>query len=148
MHASTRASFVVSLLAVSVFGSAYAAGAESATLAFESEMLSLATGQIHQNSPRDDGEADVRIAYNADRSARAVVVPAREGVEIAVLAGTTYESADATAVAGASFSAEGVDAPFGAGDTVLLRTPEGAVFKLGHPSESATALSFDYEPVP
>jgi hypothetical protein len=97
------------------------------------------------------GEADgtdVRIAYNALRFDHSVVVPgAAEGVELAFVAGVPFDGVTTELVAALSFSPYAVDEPFSPFDTVVVRTDNGAVFKLGNASESDTEVTFDYAPL-
>jgi hypothetical protein len=117
-------------------------------MGFELQALELDSGAVLDVTVADIGEpsgADVRFAYNADRTPHAVVVPAStEGVELAFVDEVAYDGVTAADVAGLSFSTEPVDLPFEAQDTVVVRTDTGAVFKIGNAVESGFSVTFNY----
>ena len=117
------------------------------TLASETQTLDLETGMVSeamQGTAEMTEEADIRIAWNADRVPHAVVVPTDEAVTLAHLEGIGYDVVIATDVATANFSAEAPDRAFGHWDTVLVRTADGSVYKLGYPSEDAMSVNLVY----
>ena len=137
----------VSLTALLAATAAQSGEVLTTTLAFENEGLDLDAGMVIAADMPDeaDGTADIRIAYNALRSPGAVVVPgATQGIELAFVAGVGFDGVTTESVATLTFSAEPVDAPFSANDTVVVRTDTGAVFKLGNASESDTGVTFNY----
>ena len=123
-----------------------------ATLGFEQACLDLDTDAVDQDAC-DNPEAtktgwDVRVAHHADRPNRAVIFPnASTGVEVARLENVVFDEITADDVAEAEFTKEELDEPFEAGCVVLVRTDNGVVYKLGNPSEDASGVSFDYEPL-
>ena len=135
--------FILALMAVPA---AQGEGVLTATLAFETEGLDLDTGTVTVSDILSEvGGTDIRIAYNALRVHAAVVVTgATEGVELAFVAGVPFDGVTTESVSGLTFSAEPVDAPFSAADTVVVRTATGAMFKLGNASESDTGVTFNY----
>jgi len=138
-----RSLFILAFLASPL---AYAEGIQTATVAFETEGLDLDTGAVTASDILEPPDGtDIRIAYNALRSPRAVVMPgAAEGVELAFVSDVAFDGVTAASLEGLDFSSEPVDAPFSAGDTVVVRTATGAVFKLGNASESGTRVTFNY----
>ena len=133
-------------LTIFTFATAQATQIFTATLAFETEFLDLDANVISAaDSDGDASGADIRIAFNADRSPGAVVFgEAAAGVELAFVAGMSFDGVTAESVAGLTFSAEPVDAPFSASDTVLVRTDSGLLFKLGNAVETETGVTFSY----
>jgi hypothetical protein len=124
---------------------AWAQAAQRVTILFEVEGLELASGAVTAGSAAAEGGGDIIVAFNAHNSVHAVVLPAREGIAIAHLTGAAFDSVDAGAATAVEFPAAAPDRPFVAGSTVLVRTPDGALFKLGNPSEDEAAVSFDCE---
>ena len=137
---------VLFILALVSTSAAQGEGVLTATLAFETEGLDLEVGTVTTvGIPGEANGTDIQIAYNALLSPSAVVVSsATEGVELAFVAGVAFDGVTAESVANLTFSAEPVDAPFSAADTVVVRTANGAVFKLGNASESDTGVTFNY----
>ena len=122
--------------------------AAGATLGFETQALDLDTGTITEQFPDllDGTEgADILIGYHADRIPHAVLVPVGEGVTLAVMSNTSYDSVTAADVAELSFSAGVIDQPLEASDTVVVKTDAGATFKLGNVFENETGVTFNYE---
>ena len=118
------------------------------TLDFEIEGLDLDSGTVVDVTDMVASvSADIKIAYNADRTLHAVVFPATEGVELAFVEGTAFDGVNAAEVAGFAFSAEPVDLPFSPNDCVVLRTDQGAVYKIGNATESGTSVTFNYAPL-
>jgi hypothetical protein len=130
------------LLALGATSHAWAQSAQRVLLDFEIQALSLSSGEVTSSGAAG---GDVYIAFNAASAVHSVVFAARDGVEIAHLRGVAYEGVDAASAATADFSSP--DRPFAAADTVLVRTPEGTLFKLGNPSESEAGVAFDCEPL-
>ena len=137
---------MLSIIALLAASAAQGEGVLTATLNFETEGLNLDDGTVTTvDIPGEADGTDIRIAYNAFRSPAAVVVSgATEGVELAFVADVAFDGITAESVADLTFSAEPVDAPFSAADTVVVRTANGAVFKLGNASESDTGITFNY----
>jgi hypothetical protein len=67
-----------------------------------------------------------------------------EGVELSYLWGVAFDAVTVETVGGLTFSHETIDEPFAAGDTIVVRTDSGAVFKLGNATESDAGVTFDY----
>ena len=137
---------VLSVLALLVAPAAQGEEVLTATLAFETEGLDLYTGAVTTLNILGEAEGThIGIAYNAQRlPAAVVVIGATEGVELAFVAGMPFDGVMNELVAGLTFSAELVDVPFSAADTVVVRTATGAMFKLGNASESDTGVTFNY----
>ncbi len=90
--------------------------------------------------------ADVRFAYNPDRTIHIVAFPAGEGVELAFVDEVAFDAVSAANVAGLTFSSAPTDLPLEASDTVVLRTDTGAIFKIGNAVENSLAVvTFNYE---
>ena len=122
--------------------------AYSLALGFETQALDLDTGTVTEqvSGLLDDTEGeDVRIAYHADRIPHAVLMTAGEGVTLAFMSGVSYDSVTAVDVSGLSFSAEVIDQPLEASNTVVIKTDTGATFKLGNASENKAGVTFNYE---
>lgn len=128
------------------------------TLEFEVQVLDLDTGTVYGESDEapatgsdlfiDHPEADLRVAYHADRALHPVVFHnVFSEVSVAFLDDTPFESVED--VSGLSFSASVVDEPFGPEDTVVVRTDTGSHYKLGRPAVDLTAgtVRFDYEKI-
>ena len=138
------------LLGYALMVSAPAMAAEIITMQVESQALDLDAGTIVDALTGDlttPTGADVRLAYNADRTPHAVVLPAGEGVEVSFVAGVGFDGISASDVANLVFSTEPIDLPFSANDCVVIRTDQGAVFKLGNATESGMSITFNYEPL-
>ena len=124
------------------------AAAVPATLQFEVQALDLDTGDVHDQMlgpVLEPGAEDVRFGYDADRTPHAVLVPAKQGVTLAFLDGVPFESVTAADVAGLNFSAVPSYLPLHPGDTVVVQTDAGAVFKIGGAVEAETSVTFQYE---
>jgi hypothetical protein len=119
---------------------------QTISLAFELEALDLDSGIIYMEPIASDvSGSDIRIAFNALRTPGAVVMPVMEGVvELAFVSDVAFDGVTSESVSGLTFSSEPVDVPFGAADTVVVRTDSGAVFKLGNAAESGTGVTFNY----
>ena len=118
--------------------------ADSITMTFE-QTLDLDTGIVSDVSivPGEQTGADVVISYNADRAEHAVVFPVGEVVEMAFVAGVLCVdvlSADGT---GMIFTSEPIDQVLSTSNCVVVRTDQGALFKLGGVSESGMIVTFD-----
>jgi hypothetical protein len=138
--------FGCTALALDAASLAWAQSAQRVMLRFESEALELSSGAISASpGAAGEGGGDIVAALNAQNSVHAVLLPAREGIQIAHLTGVAYEAVDAAAAAIVDFPPAAADRAFAPGNTVLVRTPEGALFKLGNPSEDEAAVSFDCE---
>ena len=116
----------------------------TAELAFQRQALDLDTGTVTEVvTPMEAGGGDVTLAYNALRPTRAVVIPAA-GAEIVLLEGLAFDGVSSELVADLLFSAEPVDVAFGADVTVVVRTANGAIYKLGNAAESTTGVTFNF----
>lgn len=122
--------------------------AATASLQFESQALDLETGVILERGlgdPSWPAEADVYLAFNADRSTRAVLISLGVGAEISFMEGSAFDTVTAADVPNLDFSLTPPDKALASADTVVIRTPDGAVFKLGNTVESEDSATFDYE---
>lgn len=125
-----------------------ATAAETVTMGMASQVLDLDAGTVSDSlatDPAGSAGADVQLAYNADRTPHSVVVPIGEGVEMAFVAGVGFDGITSSDLESLTFSAEPGDQPFSADDCVVVRTDQGAYFKLGNASESALSITFNYE---
>ena len=122
--------------------------AEIATLEVESQSLDLDAGTVVEPAPEDMTApvgADIKLAYNADRTPHAVVFPVAEGVEMSFVASVGFDGVSSSDIPNLVFSSEPTDLTFSANDCVVIRTDTGAVYKLGNAVESTTAVTFNYE---
>ena len=127
-----------------------AMAAEIITMDVESQVLDLDAGTVVDALTEDltaPTGADVQLAYNADRTPHAVVLPVGEGVELAFVAGVGFDGISSSDVSNLAFSTEPIDLPFSANDCVVIRTDQGTVFKLGNATESGMSITFNYEPL-
>jgi len=114
----------------------------------ETQALNLDDGVVSDGAGDPAAEstgADVLFAYHADRTPHAVAYPAEEGVEISFVDNISFDGVSAAELEGLSFSTEPPDLPLEAGDTVVIRTDTGAVYKLGNATESNTKVTVNYE---
>ncbi len=138
------------LLGYALMVSAPAMAAEIITMEAESQMLDLDAGMVVDALTEDltaPTGADVRLAYNADRTPHAVVFPVGEGVELAFVASAGFDGVSSSDVSNLAFSTEPIDLPFSANDCVVIRTDQGMVFKLGNTTESGMSITFNYAPL-
>ena len=121
---------------------------ETVTMEVETQAIDLDTGAIIDEASADPAlasTADIKLAYNADRSPHSVVFPAAEGVELAVAAGIGFDGISSDALASLSFSSNPVDVPFSPSDCVVVRTNEGVYYKLGNAVEIGVSVTFNSE---
>jgi|GEM_PF-3531915 len=117
--------------------------ASTATLAFEVESFDLDSGS--KVSLINEELADIRIAYNSQRTVHGVVFPAGSGdVELSFVNGVAFESFTAEALNDLSFSSEPIDLPLTSQDTVIIKTNAGAFYKIGNTQESPDGITFNY----
>lgn len=117
------------------------------TLEVEAQVLDLDTGAVSDVGPENPSPptgGDIKFAYNANRSPHAVVFPASSGVELAFVANVSFDGVTAADVPSLSFSSEPNDLPFSSTDCVVVRTDQGAVFKIGNSVESGSSVTFNY----
>jgi hypothetical protein len=80
---------------------------------------------------------DLRVHFDPTSDVHAIVVPnGGAGVEIAEIAGGDFASISAVDVGTATFTSATSGIPFDRTRVILIRTDQGAVFKLGNPVES------------
>jgi len=116
----------------------------SITLGFEGQALDLETGAVVESlGPVGASDADIRLAYNALRPTKAVVIP-EAGVEMVLFEGMAFDGVTSDSLADLLFAPEPVDVAFGADVTVVVRTAGGAVYKLGNAVESTSGVTFNY----
>lgn len=138
----------VLLLTAALSISALIEAAETVTMNVQTQVLDLDAGTIADAStldPAGPASADVQLAYNADRTPHAVVMPIGEDVEMAFVAGAGFDGVSSSDLESLTFSAEPADLPFSADDCVVVRTDQGAHFKLGNASESGLSITFNYQ---
>lgn len=127
-------------------GPCFSGPAKTLTLAFTKDYLDLDTGVVHSSStPPPSVGWDISIVYNALVAVHAVVMQNQgKAVEIAHLPNTAFGSVSSCSVATAPFTKLVVDEPFNTSRVVLVRSDQSKVYKLGLPSETATAVTFSY----
>lgn len=138
----------LALLGIAASAGIATAGGSPAFLAFETEALDLDTGTTVERDPaRGVGSStqgvDMYVAYHAGWSPAAVVMPLPGAVTL-VLHDTDYAAVSASDIDTATFSERPDDVPFEPGNTVLVRTGAGAVYKMGNVRESDTGATFEY----
>ena len=89
--------------------------------------------------------ADVRLAYNADRTPHAVAVPMTEGVGMSFVASVGFDGISSADIPNLVFSTEPTDLPFSPDHCIVIRTDQGAVFKLGNATETDMSVTFNIE---
>ena len=142
--------FTIGIVSV-VLAPRFSAGADRVKLGFETQGFDLDAGMMLGEQTTfdvfgDHPEADIRIGYHADRPIHSVVVHnMARGVELALLANTSFESVADASLPGIVFNSELIDQPFNPGDTLVVRTDTGSLFKIGNSVEDAAGVSFDYE---
>ncbi len=135
------------LLGFALMVSVPAIAAEIATLEVEIQALDLDAGTVLDPSPEDviaPAGADIELAYNADRSPHAVVFPVGEGVEVSFVAGVGFDGVSSADISKLVFSNEPTDLPFSPEHCVVIRTDQGAVFKIGNAVETGLSVTFNY----
>jgi len=135
------------LLGYMFIASAPAMAVDVITMEVESQVLDLDAGTVIDPTSEDltlPAGADVQFAYNADRAPHAVVFPVGEGVEVSFVAGVGFDGISSSDIPNLVFSSEPTDLPFSANDCVVIRTDQGAVFKLGNAVESGLSVTFNY----
>jgi hypothetical protein len=94
---------------------------------------------------------DLKIAFDPTRQTHSVVVQNQgAGVEIAYLNGAVFGDVAAEDARTAAFTASLIDAPFDGNCVILIRTDQGAVFKIGNAVEAEIAVdgvAFDAAPL-
>jgi hypothetical protein len=117
------------------------AGAASwfATLEAETDVLDLETQTVAENDvlSLDSDTADMRLAYNADRSNPFVVFQNQmTGILIAFADGAAFGSVDLVMAQGLTYTEGVIDTPLDSNDTVVLETQGGSLFKIGNPVDN------------
>jgi hypothetical protein len=138
---------ILAIVAWSMHGPA-AAEAATVTLKFDSQALDLDKGMVLERSIIVTSQIqgyDIYMAYHADRMPHAVVGLMAAGCEIAIKAGTPYDSIIAQDASSLIFDMRAPDVPFSASDTVIVKTPSGSIYKLGKASETNETVTFDYD---
>lgn len=115
------------------------------TLSFERQGLELASGEVIDRNAFDLSQkgADLAIGYHADLVPHARIHP-MSGADIAWLEGMTMADVVTDDITGAEFSLGHQDIPFGAGNSALLKTSDGAVYLMGNATETDQGVSFQY----
>ena len=135
------------LLGNALMVSAPAIAVEIATLEVEFQALDLDAGTVLDSSLEGviaPAGADIQLAYNADRVPHAVVFPVGEGVEMSFVAGVGFDGITSLDIPNLVFSSEPTDLPLSPEHCVVIRTDQGAVFKLGNAVETGLSVTFNY----
>jgi hypothetical protein len=107
------------------------------------EYLDLDSGTVQQcDLGFCEQGVDLHVAYNAGRIPHSVVFqdfPA----EIAHVVGIAFADVTGCDAQAAVFHQDVLDVPFDEGLVILIRTDQGATFKLGNPIETDLGLTFD-----
>lgn len=144
-----RAVAWATILAFSAAPLSQALAAGVAVIDVEIQVFDLDSAAVLDSTPgmlETPAGGDVRFAYNPDRIIHIVALPAGEGVELAFVDAVAFDAVSAADVAGLTFSSVPIDLPLEAGDTVVLRTDTGAIFKIGNAVENSLAVvTFNYE---
>ena len=146
--AQWRIAVIIVCLGYTLTPFASAVASEIATLEPESQSFDLDAGTVAEPAPEDMTEpagADIQLVYNADRTPHTVVIPVAEGVEMSFVASVGFDGISSSDIPNLVFSRKPPDLPFLANDCVVIRTDQGAVFKIGNPVESGMGITFDYE---
>ena len=145
--AQWRIAALIVCLSFTLTQSAPVMAAEIAILEVESQAFDLDAGTVAEPALEDmtaPAGADIQLAYNADRTPHAVVFPVGEGVEISFVASVGFDGISSSDIPNLVFSSEPTDLPFSANDCVVIRTDQGAVFKIGNAVESGSSVTFNY----
>lgn len=91
-------------------------------------------------------QVDFNFAYNANRSNPIVLFQNQSsGVEVLFLDGRPFHEVLTSTIVGLSFTTNLLDVPFDFDDTIVVRTSEGNVFKVGEPVlHDNSTVSFRY----
>ena len=129
--------------------------AASVTLEFETEGLNLKTGTVVKMEPRSKREkvkaakekikADLIIAYNADVTPRAVLMLRQPGMEMAILSDFTFDQVKSDSIGKLSLTTKSIDQPLTNKNSVVLRTADGSVYKIGNVKETKSSVTFNFE---
>ncbi len=121
------------------------------SLSFETQGLDLDTGTIFGDETTHDlfntyPQVDIKIAYNADSTPHAVIIP-NEAASVAVISliGTAYTDVTADDLAELSFDIGSQYQSLTSADTLIIQTASGTHYKLGNPVEDSYGVSFAYE---
>ncbi len=125
--------------------------AVSQQLDFESQYYNFDSGEVSESDfmmfESEDAGWDLQVVYNSDRSYHSVLFQNQSNkVEIAHLADRSFDGIRSCDIENAAFTTDLVDVSFDPQRVVLIRTDQGAVYKLGNANESAyqNGLDFDY----
>lgn len=136
------------VLGLTATQAAEAQAPSGATLEFTRVALDLDSGDLKAAEEWSDDfsdSADIVVCHNADRTPHSVVWPVGGLAKVAVLPGVPYDSVGEETIASVDFPELPEDLGFLEGDTILVKTDTGAIFKLGNPAETESSLAFDYE---
>jgi len=115
-----------------------------ATLTFEEEGIDLETGAIISDFFFFPVEVDFHFAFNGDRP-NPIVLFQDNGAEIAFFDGTPFDIVDCSVIGSLTFTGDLIDVPFDFDDTVVIKTADGNVFKVGKPVENGdNSVTFSY----
>lgn len=144
MKTIPKGSIGIVYLALSMFGLPSMA-AEVISIEVESQVLDLDTGTVtNREYLTIPPGADVKLAYNADRTPHAVAFPATEGVEMAFVANVGFDGVSSADIPGIVFSSEPTDIPFSPDHCIVIRTDQGAIYKIGNAVETGSLVTFNY----
>lgn len=126
----------------------------SADMEYDMDCMDLDSGTVHEDPAcMDEPDAwetwDILFACCADGDYPAIPLPNGEyEAELALLQGTAFEDVTDCDVDWTAFSSAEQTEPFTADTVILVHTTEGAVFKLGNPTEVdlgyTVHVGFDY----
>jgi len=106
------------------------------------EYIDLETGGIETEESFVTVDHDFKFAYN---DGGRLFQNEGAGVEIAFLEGVAYSSVGVDEVETAVFVTSLVDKLLTSGDTVLVKTATGRIFKVGNSVQLSDGVEFDYE---
>jgi hypothetical protein len=121
---------------------------KSSTMIYQFEGLDLDTGTVHTTFfPMEfDPDVDVFFEYNSRTPVHLRVFPTNEA-KMAILRGVAFEDVNCIHAHTAIFTGlpKELDEPIKSGDTVILRTAEGGIFKMGNALEHDDVIvDFDW----
>ena len=131
------------------------------TLVFDSDAFDLETGTLCEDALGADcnqGDTeffrqpnDFWMSFDVGQPTEAILVPVLVcnspvfTVGVAVLAGTPFANVDSSMLGSLDFQENVLEAPLGAGDTIVLRTCDLGYFKIGNMSIASDQVTVAYE---
>ena len=116
-----------------------------ATLEFESQGFDLETGSVLSLDVPPPAASDFSFADNSARPNPIVLFQNQAtGTQIAFLDGTPFDSVGCS-VGTPTFTIDLIDSPFDFDDTIIIRTADGNVFKVGKATNNGNnTVTFSY----